>query len=136
MSCWSKKMTKYLGIVNFYTKVAYDHNITNYMSKGKMTGNRIYKFVRSIFINHQIFQWTPKILKLFIVNIPSYLLKVTKFLIKISQFELIVRRDKILVFKDKNVGCTLCCFVAAFFQASALKEVGSLCIISTITIKY
>ena len=40
-----------------------------------------------------IFQWTPKILKFFILN-PSYLLKVTKFLVKICQFEFLVMTEK------------------------------------------
>ena len=31
-----------------------DHNITNYMSKVKMTGNRIYKFAHTIFNNPQL----------------------------------------------------------------------------------
>ena len=43
---------------------------------------------------HRIFQWTPKILHLFILNPRSCLLKVTKFLVKISQFELLVLTEK------------------------------------------
>ena len=43
---------------------------------------------------HRIFQWTSKILQLFILNPRSYLLKVTKFLVKISQFELLVLTEK------------------------------------------
>ena len=42
---------------------------------------------------NQIFQWTPKILKSFILN-PSYLFKKTKFLVKISQFEFLVMTKK------------------------------------------
>ena len=44
----------------------------------------------------QIFQWTPKILKFFILNTILSFLKVTKFLGNISQF-------KFLVMKEKNI---------------------------------
>ena len=42
---------------------------------------------------NRIFQWTPKMLKVSILN-PTYLLKVTKFPVKISQFEFLVMRKK------------------------------------------
>ena len=43
---------------------------------------------------HRIFQWTSKILQLFILNPRYYLLKVTKFIVKIYQFELLVLTEK------------------------------------------
>ena len=47
----------------------------------------------------QIFQWTPIMLKFFILT-PSFLLKVTKFLVKISQFPFLVMPEKnIFVYK-------------------------------------
>ena len=48
-----KKMTMQLGFVNLHLTVAYDHNITNYMSKVKIPANKIYKFIHSILINTQ-----------------------------------------------------------------------------------
>ena len=48
---------------------------------------------------NRIFQWTPIMLKFFILNlIPSF--KVTKFLIKISQFKFLVVTEK-NIFADK-----------------------------------
>ena len=46
-----------------------------------------------------IFQWTPKILKFFILN-TIYLLKITKFLVKIPHFEFLAMTEKnIFVYK-------------------------------------
>ena len=51
---WLKlKITMHLGYVYLGKTVSYDHSITNYLSKLKMTADRIYKFVHSIFINPQ-----------------------------------------------------------------------------------
>ena len=51
---------------------------------------------------NRIFQWTPIILKLFILN-PIYLLKVTKFLVKISQFKFLVMIEKNIFVRIKQV---------------------------------
>ena len=46
-----QKLTMHLGFANLRKAVAYDHSITNYMNK--MTANRIFKLVSSIFITRQ-----------------------------------------------------------------------------------
>ena len=50
-------------------------------------------FQDSPHLKNKIFQWTPNILKFFVLT-PYYLLKVTKFLLKIFLFEFLVMTDK------------------------------------------
>ena len=59
------------------------------------------------------FQWTPIIIKFFILN-PSHLLKVTKFLVRIPQF-------KFLVMTEKNFFCRWVFQILVYFLCFYVK---------------